>query len=99
MVESKLHGRKILKKTKYKKDIKRIQKRNKNIQKIGDVVERLGKGESLERRYQPHRLEGKWDGFWECHLDRDWLLIWKYDGATIELTRTGTHSDLFKRSK
>ena len=95
MVEPKLHGRKILKKTKYKKDIKRIQKRNKNIQKIEDVVERLEKGESLDRGYRPHCLKGSRGDLWECHLEGNWLLIWKYDGATIELTRTGTHSDLF----
>lgn len=96
MVETKLTRIKIIKSTKYRKDIKRIQKRRKNIQKIEDVVERLGKGESLDRGYRPHRLKGCRGDFWECHLKGDWLLIWKYDGATIELTRTGTHSDLLK---
>lgn len=96
MTQAKKVRRKIRTGKPFEKDIKRMKNRGKNIQKIGTVVERLAKGESLDRGYRPHRLKGPWDGYWECHLEGDWLLIWKYDGATIELTRTGTHSDLFK---
>ncbi|WP_317132770.1 type II toxin-antitoxin system YafQ family toxin [Pedobacter sp. BS3] len=42
-------------------------------------------------------MSGNWDGYWECHIKPDWLLIWKQDETIklITLTRTGTHSDLF----
>jgi len=99
MTQANLNRRKIRTTNKFKRDIKRIKDRGKNIRKIGDVVGRLASGESLGSSYRVHPLKGHWEGFWECHLERDWLLIWKYDGAAIELTRTGTHSDLFKRSK
>ena len=96
MTQAKLTRRKIRMTNKFKRDIKRIKNSGKDIRKIRDVVERLASRESLDPCYRVHPLKGPWDGFWECHLEGDWLLIWKYDRATIELTRTGTHSDLFK---
>lgn len=53
-------------------------------------------GESLELRYRPHKLSGDWAGFWECHIESDWLLIWlDEEHHAIVLVRLGTHADLF----
>ena len=51
----------------------------------------------LPAKYKSHKLTGDYKGFWECHIQPDWLLIWLQDDTekTITLARTGTHSDLF----
>ena len=52
---------------------------------------------TVPAKNKPHKLTGNYKGFWECHIQPDWLLIWFQNDAEkiIELTRTGTHSDLF----
>ena len=54
------------------------------------------KGE-LPQSNKPHKLSGKYSGFWEAHIKSDWLIIWKLNinENEIWLTRTGIHSDLF----
>jgi mRNA interferase YafQ len=51
----------------------------------------------LSKKNNPHKLTGNYKGFWECHIQSDWLLVWSQDEVSkiISLTRTGTHSDLF----
>ena len=73
-------------------------KRNLNPDDLGEVLELLENKGKLPRRFKSHTLSGKYKGFWECHIKPDWLLIWRQNDLTkvIELTRTGTHSDLFK---
>ncbi|MDP2651730.1 MAG: type II toxin-antitoxin system YafQ family toxin, partial [bacterium] len=43
----------------------------------------------------PHKLHGKWIGYSECHIEHDWLLIYKTDTKFVYLYRTGSHNDLF----
>lgn len=89
-------SRKNLKTTrKFERDMNRVKKRGWDTRKIRDAIGKLERGESLEHRYRRHPLRGSWDGFWECHLGGDWVLVWTYEGDSIVLTRTGTHSDLF----
>lgn len=82
---------------KFKKDYKLVKKRGYNIQEFVDVVEKLANDEKLEERYHDHELEGNWVGHRELHIRSDWLLIYqkKKNILVLELTRTGTHSDLF----
>jgi mRNA interferase YafQ len=82
---------------KIKKDIKLALKRNLDIELFKKVVEILEKEGKLPVTYRPHTLKGNYKGFWECHIQPDWLLIWKQNDEIklISLTRTGTHSDLF----
>jgi mRNA interferase YafQ len=42
-----------------------------------------------------HKLSGQWNGFWECHVEPDWLLVWHDANDDLELVRLGTHADLF----
>jgi mRNA interferase YafQ len=44
----------------------------------------------------PHKLSGEWEGFWECHIQSDWLLIYAVTETHLHLARTGTHADLFE---
>ena len=64
---------------------------------LDDVVTQLVENGKLAPKYKPHLLKGSFSGFWECHIQPDWLLIWmqKDDIKLITLTRSGSHSDLF----
>lgn len=64
---------------------------------LKDVVTRLANGEPLDLRHKDHPLSGEWSGHRECHIQPDWLLIYRYENdiLVLALTRTGTHSDLF----
>lgn len=82
----------------FKKDYKLAQKRGKKTELLEEIVEKLAKGEALPVRNRDHELTGNYKGFKECHIEPDWLLIYlvKDNVLTLTLTRTGTHSDLFK---
>ncbi|MBF0715006.1 type II toxin-antitoxin system YafQ family toxin [Gemelliphila palaticanis] len=83
--------------TQFRKDVKRMRKRGLNLEKLNFIIEKLLKGEILEPKYRDHDLVGNYIGFRECHIEPDWLLIYKIDKGKLILTasRTGSHSDLF----
>ena len=82
---------------KFKKDIKLAKKRGLDMRLLDEVVTQLVEQGVLPHKNKPHKLTGSYKGFWECHIQPDWLLVWEQDDAIrlITLTRTGTHSDLF----
>ena len=81
----------------YKKDIKLAKKRNYRMEELYSIIEKLANDELLEERYHDHALEGNWVGHRELHIRPDWLLIYqkKENILILELSRTGTHADLF----
>lgn len=79
----------------FKKDIKRAQKRSKNLKLLNKIIICLECGGTLSPKYKDHSLTGNWSGFRECHIQPDWLLIYKIQDNTLILSRTGSHSDLF----
>ena len=80
----------------FDKDLKRIKKSgSKNIEKIKDVIKKLINEEKLEPRNRDHILTGNYKGRRECHIEPDWLLIYKIENDTIIFERTGSHSELF----
>ena len=83
--------------SRFQKDLKRIQKRGYDIDKIKDVVLTLAEGKTLDPRHDDHPLTGEYSACRECHITPDWLLIYEIyeDELILYLTRTGTHSDLF----
>lgn len=83
--------------SKFKKEYKLAIRRNYKIEELDEVIITLAKGETLPEKYEDHALEGNWKGHRECHIRPDWLLIYqiKEDVLVLELTRTGTHADLF----
>ena len=80
----------------FEKDVKRTQKRNKDLSKLKAVMDLLINEKPLTVKYQDHILVGNYAGARECHIEPDWLLIYVVDNQSITFTRTGTHSDLFK---
>ena len=83
--------------SKFEKDYKLIKKRNYDISKLKTVVLMLRNREQLPAKYLDHALNGKYTGYRECHIEPDWLLVYKIEDENLILTliRTGTHSDLF----
>ncbi len=82
--------------TQFKRDFKRIKKRGKDEQKLREVAEKLLAGQTLDSKYRNHQLIGNYAGRNECHIEPDWLLIYKAEEGRIIFERTGTHADLFK---
>ena len=83
----------------YKKDVKLAKKRNYRMEELYDVVTKLANDTPLDERYHDHALEGNWAGHRELHIRPDWLLIYqkKENLLILELSRTGTHADLFNK--
>ncbi|MGB5770711.1 MAG: type II toxin-antitoxin system YafQ family toxin [Crocosphaera sp.] len=81
--------------TRFKKDIKPLKKRGKDMEKLKTVIEKLLNNELLEPRYKDHALTGNWNGYRDCHLEPDWILIYKITEIHLFLVRSGSHSDLF----
>ena len=83
--------------TQFKKDIKLAKKQGKDTDKIFEVVEKLANDEVLDAKYKDHCLTGDYKDCRECHIEPDWLLIYKkYESELIlMLIRTGSHSELF----
>lgn len=81
----------------FKKDYKRIAKRGYDTKLFEAVVELLANEQPLPGRHKDHILSGNYAGFRECHITPDWLLIYRINSSelVLQLTRTGTHSDLF----
>ena len=81
----------------YKKGYKRAKKRGLNLQLLDDVVDELRQRHKLAAKYRDHALHGNWEGFRECHIQPDWLLVYliENDILTLTLAETGTHSELF----
>lgn len=83
--------------SKFRKDLKRIQKRGYDLTLLTDIINKLAEGKPLPEKNKDHPLSGNYKGCRECHITPDWLLIYEVDGDELflYLTRTGTHSDLF----
>lgn len=83
--------------SKFKKDMKRLRKQGASIEKIDEVLLALRKGERLPQRCHDHELSGGYGGHRECHIEPDWLLVYRVEKTELVLTavRTGSHSELF----
>ena len=85
--------------TAFKKELKNIKKRNKDLEKLTEVVNKLASGQELDAKYRDHILTNnlRFKDCRECHIEPDWLLVYKKNKSelTLFLIETGTHSDLF----
>ena len=88
---------KIVSSNQFKKDLKLAIKRGLKIEKLRDVVNSLAREEALDEKFRDHVLTGEYRDFRECHIEPDWLLVYRVDEGELELFlfRTGSHSDLF----
>ena len=80
----------------FERDLKLMLKRQKRAEKIKEVITQLVEEVPLEERFRNHKLVGNYIGRWECHIEPDWLLVYKKAAGEIIFERTGTHSDLFE---
>ena len=81
---------------KFRKDVKLMKKRGKDLKLLQEVIDTLLEGEQLDSKYKDHALTGNYIGFRECHIQPDWLLIYMISNEQLIVTasRTGSHSDL-----
>jgi len=87
--------RSISQQKRFRDDLRRRKRRGKRIEELFEAVQILAEEGELPSFYSPHRLTGEWGGFWECHIEPDWLLIYLVTDAEVFLLRTGSHADLF----
>ncbi|MFS7401650.1 type II toxin-antitoxin system YafQ family toxin [Carnobacterium maltaromaticum] len=82
----------------FKRDYKKLTKKNYNMRKLEKVVNLLltSNQDELKIKYKDHALKGNWQGYRELHLEKNWLLIYKIDMNKFILTmiRTGTHDEI-----
>ncbi len=83
--------------TQFKKDIKRAQKQHKNLDELFKVVDLLANDIPLEEKYRDNNLSGQYFSYRECHIEPDFLLVYKKESDVLVLIlyRIGSHSDLF----
>ena len=79
----------------FRKDAELAKRRGKPTDKMQAAMDALIAGETLDHKYRDHPLIGNFVGRRECHLEPDWLLVYKIAGHAIIFERTGTHADLF----
>ena len=79
----------------FKKDLKNATKQGKSVEKLREIIIALQQGKSLPPKNRNHKLKGEYVGYWECHVEPDWLLIYKLIPEKLILARLGSHSDLF----
>jgi mRNA interferase YafQ len=81
----------------FKKDIELMRKNGKNMNKLISIMHDLAAGKILPAQYKDHKLVGNYIRHRECHIEPDWLLIYRIENPFIYFERTGTHSNLFKK--
>lgn len=79
----------------FERDLRRVNKQGKDLDKLEKIVDILQAQGNLPARCHPHPLRGNWAGNWECHVEPDWLLLYKVTDETLIIVRTGSHADLF----
>ena len=82
----------------FQRNVKRCKLQGRNMQLLRDVVDLLIEDGAVPIEYSPHILRDKYEGLWECHIEDDWLLVWRQNDnkLTLLLTNTGSHNDLFR---
>jgi mRNA interferase YafQ len=81
--------------TAFEKDLRRLERQREDIDKLEEIVNLLQHRKPVPPRCRPHPLRGNWSGHWDCHIDPDWLLLYRVTGTSLILVRTGSHAELF----
>ena len=82
----------------FKRDAIACRQKGKRMELLWEAVRILKNEGKLPESYKPHMLHDEYAGLWECHIEEDWLLVWKQNDfkLTLLLTNTGTHKELFQ---
>jgi mRNA interferase YafQ len=83
--------------TQFKRDVKLAEKRGKKISLLKSIMADLIEEKTLPAKHKDHKLSGDYARHRECHIEPDWLLIYRLVSKEIHFVRTGTHSDLFSK--
>ena len=86
----------ITRENRFKREMKSLLRKHHDLAGLQTVLASLQEGRLLPGKYKDHALSGNWSGFRECHIEPNWLLIYKVTENELILTATGTHDDLFK---
>ena len=79
----------------FKRDFKKSKKQNQDIEALKKVIALLQTGKELPVKYRDHKLTGEYKHYRECHIEGDWLLMYRIENYVLQLARLGTHSELF----
>ena len=79
----------------FRRDVKRRIRKGKSTEKLVRIIELLLSEKPLPIKYRDHPLRGKWVERKDCHVEPDWILIYRHSEDELLLERTGSHSDLF----
>jgi mRNA interferase YafQ len=79
----------------FKRDFRKAEKQKKDVAKLQVVLELLVSGQPLPEKNRDHDLGGKWAAYRDCHIEPDWLLIYRIEGHELILVRLGSHSEVF----
>jgi len=82
--------------TQFQRDVKRLQKRGKGLEKLKRLIELLLTADPLPPQYKDHPLKHGWAGYRDAHVEPDWVLVYSATDKTVHLERTGTHEELFE---
>jgi mRNA interferase YafQ len=82
--------------TQFQRDVKRLQKRGKNLEKLKRLIELLLAATPLPAQYKDHPLKHGWAGYRDAHVEPDWVLVYSTTDKTVHFERTGTHEELFE---
>ncbi len=73
--------------SRFKKEVERMERRGKDLSKLREVIQLLLEGQALPPRLNDHPLSGEWKHFRDCHIEPDWLLLYKIEGENLHLVR------------
>jgi len=74
-----------------------MNKQNKDMNRLTEVMNMLINETPLLPKHNNHPLHGDYKNWWECHVEPDWLLIYRIDKTNQQVifNRTGSHSELY----
>lgn len=87
---------KLSRSSQFNRDTKRMRRQGKNLRKIDNIVKNLLEGKKLQAKYSDHKLRGRLKKYRECHIEPNWLLIYRLTKEVLWLERTGSHSELLE---
>ena len=85
----------LVRSTQFKRDVRKAEKRGKDMTKLRVLLVSLIKQEPLSARYLDHPLRGIWKGYREAHIEPDWLLIYRAEGDDLLLLNPANYYDTF----
>lgn len=87
--------------SRFKKSYKLCVKRGLDPEIMARAIKSLAETATVPKEFKPHQLTGDYKDCMECHLQPDWLLVWKKNQDVMEvlMVTTGTHSDIFGKKR